>query len=346
MSIIVLGDMHIGARKSSPIFHSYFSKTYQWMFDHMEEHSIKHILQVGDMFDVRAYLSTYANEFVKTKFLNELKRRNIELLAIVGNHDCYYKEKTSLNTISEVLEPMNNPLFRVVTTPMDLTFGGYDFACFPWVCKETQSLTETLIENTTSKVAVGHFEFLGFEYHRGSLSTIGHRHTDYAKFDMVISGHYHTSSQRDNVIYTGTPYELTWVDYNDPKGFWVYDGAMKFHQNPNTMFHIWDYPTEVTEIEVKDKIHRIRVNSDVARTKDFLEYKSRLIDFSPAEDIKVIEVQNDQTEEVKTVIESTATTQMDYVTSYINSKSLSDADEVIAEIQDIFSELEQFHDIV
>lgn len=347
MSIIVLGDMHIGARKSSPIFHNYFAKTYQWMFDYMEEHSIKHILQVGDMFDVRAYLSTYANEFVKTKFLGELTKRKIELLVIVGNHDCYYKEKTSLNTISEVIEPMNNFLFKVVSTPMDVSFGGFEFACFPWICKETESKTAELIENTKSKVAVGHFEFMGFEYHRGSLSTIGHRHTDYTKFDQVISGHYHTSSQRDNVIYTGTPYELTWVDYNDPKGFWVYDGTMKFHENPNSMFHIWNYPHDVTEIEIKDRIHRIRVDSELSKTKEFIAYKDRMMGFSPAEDIKVIEVASEPIhEETKKETEFVAKTQMDYVSAYIKTQTITDSDAVLAEFQDIFGELEQFHDFI
>jgi DNA repair exonuclease SbcCD nuclease subunit len=337
--VVVLGDMHIGARKSSPAFHDYFGKSIDNMFDFMEDRGIKHILQVGDMFDVPSHLTTFASNFIKERFLNELVRRKIELLVIIGNHDCYYRDKTSLNTVSEVLVPYNNPKFNIITSPQDVNFGGIDFACFPWICRETQKETEELLKNSKASVAVGHFEFLGFEYHRGTLSTAGHVHTDYGRFDKVISGHYHTHSIRDNVHYTGTPYELTWVDYKDPKGFWVFDGKnMERVKNNKSMFHVWDYPQEFTKDDIHGGIHRIRVDSSSAKTKEFGEYRERMMGFSPIEDIKVLETNEDVVTE--TAIDSVVPrTQIDYVSSYIKSNGIQDGDAVLKEMSDIFDQL-------
>lgn len=80
--------------------------------------------------------------------------------------------------------------------------------------------------------------------HPGSMAEDGMDHGRFEKYSKVISGHYHTQSQYDNVHYVGTPYELTWIDYNDPKGFWVLDTdnlEMEFVRNPHTMFARIEY---------------------------------------------------------------------------------------------------------
>lgn len=344
---VVLGDMHIGARKSSPAFHEYFRKSLSDMFEYMEENGIRHIVQVGDMFDVPSHLTTFASSFIKEHFLNVLVERNIELLVIIGNHDCYYRDKVSLNTISEVLEPYNNPLFKIITVPQDVSFGGIDVACFPWICRETQAETTRLIEKSKSKIAVGHFEFMGFEYHRGTVSTVGHSHSDYSKFDLVISGHYHTHSIRDNVHYTATPYELTWVDYKDPKGFWVFDGSeMKRVLNKRSMFHVWEYPEEFTQSDIEGAIHRIKVGSTDAKTKEFIAYKDRMVSFKPAEDVKVLETPDDVIEVTESFIIREQRTQIDYVADYIKTASVPDGDAVLKEMSDIFEQLGQYSDFI
>ena len=59
------------------------------------------------------------------------------------------------------------------------------------------------------------------------------------KFEHVISGHYHHRSTKNNITYCGTPYELTWSDYDDQKGFHVFDTTkrdVKFMKNPNSIY--------------------------------------------------------------------------------------------------------------
>jgi hypothetical protein len=56
----------------------------------------------------------------------------------------------------------------------------------------------------------------------------------------------------------GNPYELTWQDYNDPRGFHLFDLCtrnLEFIENPNVMFHriVYDDKEQsITEITSKD----------------------------------------------------------------------------------------------
>ena len=42
-------------------------------------------------------------------------------------------------------------------------------------------------------------------------------------FDLVLSGHYHASSQQDNIRYLGSQMEFTWADAGDQKYFHILD---------------------------------------------------------------------------------------------------------------------------
>jgi DNA repair exonuclease SbcCD nuclease subunit len=97
-----------------------------------------------------------------------------------------------------------------------------------------------MVERTDAEVCFGHFEFSGFQMYKGMPNEHGLDHTSFKRFDLVCSGHYHHRSSRDNVTYLGNPYEITWSDYNDARGFNIYDtetNEIEFMQNPYRMFH-------------------------------------------------------------------------------------------------------------
>jgi len=91
---------------------------------------------------------------------------------------------------------------------------------------------------------MGHLELAGFEMYRGSMVSHGDNVRDFEKFDMVMSGHYHHRSSNGHIFYLGSHAEFTWSDYDDPKGFHIFDTKTReltFIQNPYKMFNKFWY---------------------------------------------------------------------------------------------------------
>jgi hypothetical protein len=96
------------------------------------------------------------------------------------------------------------------------------------------------IENTTATVLYGHLELTGFEMYRGAVNDHGMDPSVFSKFQIVMSGHFHTKSTKKNIHYLGAPYEMTWSDYDDARGFHVFDTEtleLTYIKNPYSIFH-------------------------------------------------------------------------------------------------------------
>ena len=76
--------------------------------------------------------------------------------------------------------------------------------------------------------------------------------TVFDKFDFAFSGHFHHKSDNGTVYYLGNPYQITWSDYKDPRGFHIFDTEtreLEFIVNPYEMFHKIFYDDEKTTLE-------------------------------------------------------------------------------------------------
>tara|TARA_B100000614_G_C14533703_1_gene487554 strand:+ start:46 stop:681 length:636 start_codon:yes stop_codon:yes gene_type:complete len=84
-----------------------------------------------------------------------------------------------------------------------------------------------------------HLELNGFEMMRGLTNKHGMDPKLFSRFEMVLSGHYHCSSQKDNIWYLGSQMEFFWSDAHDPKYFHILDTEtrkMEKIRNNNTLF--------------------------------------------------------------------------------------------------------------
>ena len=127
-----------------------------------------------------------------------------------------------------------------VSEPKEVDFDGLGIVMMPWVCEDNYGECMRMIQNTQCQILMGHLQVSGFEQHIGSWNNEGLESHIFDKFDMVMSGHFHHRSDNGTVYYLGNPYEITWSDYKDPRGFHIFDTEtreLNFIVNPYRMFH-------------------------------------------------------------------------------------------------------------
>ena len=324
--IALICDTHYGVRNDSPVFHAYFEKSMEHFFSVLEEKNINRIIHLGDLFDRRKYLSYLTSKVCRDTFLIPIEGMEIETHIIAGNHDRYYKDVCFVNALDEVVTGR----YKTITTynfPQVINIDGLDILLVPWIDQSNAQMTYDLIKSTKAEIVMGHLEMKGFEQLKGNISTHGDDVDVYSKFDLVFSGHYHHKSSKGNIHYLGAFGEYTWSDYNDPRGFTIFDTSTRefeFIQNPYTMFKMMAYD-DVKEPNIIEKINGtdyskykdtyvkvLCVNRNNAYAFDLLMdklYKANPIDISVVEDISSFteidkDSEIDESQDTPTILDS------------------------------------------
>jgi DNA repair exonuclease SbcCD nuclease subunit len=255
MKVAIITDQHFGARNDSLIFLDYYEKFYaETFFTVIDSNNINTVLILGDTFDRRKYVNFYSLKRAKDMFFDPLAERNIKTYIIVGNHDTTYKNTNDVNSPELLLQEYDN--IHVIDTPqtihLDYAHTSSDVLMIPWICAENYNQCLEEIKNTNTDLCMGHFEIDGFVMHPGAVCEGGLSPKLFTQFDMVFSGHYHHKSSNGNIHYLGNPYQLTWQDYNDVRGFHLFDlsdRSLEFIPNTNVIFHKIVYDDKETSIE-------------------------------------------------------------------------------------------------
>lgn len=248
MKVCLITDTHIGARNDSRNFSKYFEKFYtDVFFPYLKDNDITRIIHLGDIFDRRKYINFQTLHESRRWLFEPLREYEVDL--IIGNHDTSFKNTNDVNSPDLVLR--DYPNIKVHSEAVDIDVDGTPLAILPWVCSDNYLESMEFLSKTRSQLLFGHLEIQGFEMHAGSVSDTGFDENLFKRFDMVFSGHFHHRSTRGNIHYLGSPYEMTWSDYSDARGFHVFDTdtrELTFVQNPYSIFHKVFYDDSVREL--------------------------------------------------------------------------------------------------
>lgn len=247
MKICVLGDTHFGMRGDSLDFHKYIEKFYDNVFfPYLKDHNVTTVVQLGDLFDRRKFINFNSLYLSRQYFFNKLAENNITFITFLGNHDVAFKNTLQVNSSKLLLDGYDN--ITVLDAFTTLQFGGIDIDMVPWICDDNQEEIYQRIKDSKSQIVFGHFEIAGFEMDRGNVCHEGIDKAMFNKYDIVLSGHFHHRSDDGHIYYVGSPNEMTWADYNDPRGFVIFDTQTReqeFVQNPYKMFYKLHYNDEL-----------------------------------------------------------------------------------------------------
>ena len=295
MKIAIITDTHFGMRSDSPHFDEAARNFYQaQFFPYLDTNKIGTVLHLGDLVDRRKYLNINIWHSFREYFLEEIQKRPIQMHILLGNHDTYFKNTNNINSVELLLQPFSN--ISVISKVKELTFGTQRVAFVPWICEDNQVSTMQFLQDTTAKQCFGHFEIVGCKMNDKTLCEHGLAVDVFKKFERVLSGHFHHRNAKGNILYLGCPYEMCWDDYNDPKGFYVWDtdtNDLQFIPNTNTMHAVIQYddtkPVVLNPKNYAKKLVKLVVvqKTDFTKFDSFIDklYAAGVIDLKIVEDL-------------------------------------------------------------
>ncbi len=294
MKVALITDTHYGFKKGNQDYHDFFLKFYNDIFfPTLKKKKIKHVIHLGDVFDIRRNIDFWSLDWSRKNIFNPLQDLGVTVDMMVGNHDAFYKNTLEINSLECLLQEYDN--LHVYTGPSEVTVGGRKMVYLPWICDQNEEQTVNLMRETEAEVVLGHLEMEGFKTNPTYVANHGRQVSEFSKFKMVMSGHYHTRSKKGNFQYIGNPYQMYWNDYADERGFNIFDTEtlkLQHIKNPYEMFHkifYDDTKNEYYNIDVekyKDTVVKVVVENKTDYTEfDYLINSLQDV----ALDLKIIE---------------------------------------------------------
>jgi len=328
MKIALISDQHFGGKQDSQSFLNYIEHFYtKQFFPYLLENNIKTVVDLGDTFDRRKYVNFHTLHQVKQFYFDNLNKCGITLYSIVGNHSTYYRNTNNVNSSELLYGHYEN--VNTYPSPTTITLDGTYIDLIPWINSENYEKTMEFIKNSKSQVAFGHLEVEGFAMYKNYVAGTGLKPSIFNRYEFVASGHYHHRSSQGNIHYLGAPYEITWNDYDDPKGFHIFDTEtreIEFIKNDYRLFEKIYYDDENWENNFRsldtsfytDKIVKLIVENKtkIPEFESFLDrmYKSNPTDLIILEDLSEYTARYSNLEEGEDVeVGNTATFLEEYV---------------------------------
>ena len=241
--IAIFSDLHLGVHINSPTWHEISYDWAKWYTNEIKEKDIDTVIFCGDFFHSRSEI-TVNTLHQAGEILDLFADFNIYMIA--GNHDSFYKNNCSVNSI-RILRGRDN--ITVFDKPGLHQINGVECFFSPW--------GTNINDIEESDIIFGHFEIESFKMNSYKLCEEGVKSGELlARAPLVISGHFHLREERKyekgTVLYVGSPFELDFGDESSTKGYYILDVNKKtytFHENNVSPKHIKINLSELIKIK-------------------------------------------------------------------------------------------------
>lgn len=295
--ICLISDTHFGVRNDQ----SAFLQHMHWFFQHvffpkLEKERIRTIVHLGDLVDRRKYINYHTLNRMKSMFLDPIKEKAFDMHIITGNHDHYWRNTSSINSLDELLADYQS-VMTIYRDPDWVKIGPRTCLMLPWITNENRETSMSMVNSLGQHMLTfGHLELAGFVMNPGSVAEHGDPSEPFKKASATYSGHYHAKSSQDSIHYLGAPFQFTWGDYGDPRGFHILDLntlELEFIENPYSMFRQFVYDGDLPHPEI-EHVMDCYVKVIVKNKKSQADFEAFLkkIDVKSPLDIKIVETVN------------------------------------------------------
>lgn len=250
--MLLVADVHLGIRNDDDVFLNQSRKLFDIIIEDCIRRDTNDLVILGDFFDNRKSINLKTLN-VAIDIVDNLKKENIDVYFIIGNHDTYYKTEIETNSIRIFKEYKN---VTIVNEPLIMDKIGM----VSW----NQEI------DTPVEYLIGHFEINGFPVTEKIIFEKSKLYpSDFKQYKKVISGHFHIPSTKDNITYLGAPYQLTFNDCGGIRGYYSFeDGKLEFIEFPCVKFVNIQSDKEIKEEDVKGNIVKLTLKEDLGTVEN------------------------------------------------------------------------------
>jgi DNA repair exonuclease SbcCD nuclease subunit len=310
MKVLIISDLHFGEKGDDPRYNEHLLTLLEDVSNYAIENNITTCVQLGDWFHNRnrVQVSTLAYAIKGAIILAENFH---EVYVLAGNHDLFYKDRLDTSSLAAL-----DAYVTVVDKP---TTAGNVLLC-PWIV-DGEMWDEVCDASKTHDYLLAHLELSGFKLNEAYVLEHGYSHKELKGYKRVISGHYHSKQEKDNITYCGTPIPITFNEANEEHGWWVLDtdtNSLEFVKYDRVKVisipydeieSISDYDPDTTTIRIEfpDDLDDETLVTDVneyLKEKGFHDYKVKFKSSKTKEILNAVTDSVDCVENIDEVVKS------------------------------------------
>ena len=295
--IAFIGDTHFARKAEHPLIKKYIKEGQLDFFDYLIEElktrDIKTVVFSGDIHDTRNSINVEA--LVNTKRLFQDKMKDFDIHIILGNHDMYHENDYDVTSLELFEDIPNVTVYR--NNVAKLNWLNKDVYLFPWIIEDNikkttiflEKLGERSIDERNNTIIMGHFDMMGIKMEGNSISTFGMDPNLFLNASkLTISGHYHgiseTKKSDSTILYSGSPYPMTFANSNQAHGVWVLDEDLNYEFIENTIspkfVDVWDTDVINYSEDLSNSFVRLYMSDTLSQEEEF-EIRMKVANKSP-----------------------------------------------------------------
>lgn len=214
MKYLVIGDLHFGENSSCEKFNQEVINLINHTIEYAKENSIEKVIQLGDWFHTRNTInvSTLSYGIQGAQLLNQAFGRD-NVYVLVGNHDMYYKNSLEVTSLESI---------KHLVTVVDEMTTVDNMLLTPWIVDDSH--WDAVVNGSKDHdYLFAHLELKDFKMNAEYVMEHGASPRELREYKKVITGHYHTYQEKDNIVYTGIPFPVSMTEANQDHYFFVFD---------------------------------------------------------------------------------------------------------------------------
>jgi len=297
VKFLLTSDLHI----KNGIFVDIALDYLEHLREYIEENNIDYLFILGDVFEKSTRIHNEA--FVPIfKSLHKLSGV-IPLYFILGNHDIYSTNRQ--DSIIETFRPFGTVIsggkygrnFESIDTTEWL---GIDFIPY------TKDVNVLGLEKSKNKILMTHLAIADFKFDNNYhvKETIAFKPELFSEYKYVFTGHFHNHQSKHNIVYIGSPYQISFGEEGQKKGFVVFDSLkedwefVEYNSAPEHITISVEDVKKLDEIDFKNKFVKLKIKRKV---DEFIKLKYILYErgaISIVLDFQVEDIEIDSTSKV------------------------------------------------